>query len=79
MLISALKLDITPLHQINTVERETKRHMMVYIINTPVENNVFRLNPYSSSGIYMTSVIEAWCLIVAENRRKQHEVKENLK
>ena len=56
-----------------------KRQMMVRIKNTPVENYGCRLNPESSSGIYMTAVKEAQCHIVAKNRRKQDEVKENLK
>ena len=68
-----------PIHQINTVYREMKRQMMVRIKNTPVENYGCRLNPESSSGIYMTAVKEAQCHIVAKNRRKQDEVKENLK
>ena len=52
---------------------------MVWIKNNPVEENGFKLNPVSSSGIYVTSLKEAQCRIVAENRIKQYEVKENMK
>ena len=44
------------LHQIKTVESKMKRQRMVCIKNTQVEDYVFRLNPDSSSGIYMNIV-----------------------
>ena len=66
---------VISLHQIKKVERETKTQRMVRINNNPVENNGCRLNPDSSSGIFMTSVIEPQCRIVAKNRKKQDEVK----
>ena len=69
---------VLTLHQIKTVERETKRQRIVRLTNTPGEDDGFRLNPDSSSGIYMTSVREAQCYTVAKNRRK-NEVKENVK
>ena len=52
-----------------------KRQRMVRLTNTPGEDDGCRLNPYSSSGTYMTAVKEAQCLIVVKNRRKQDEVK----
>ena len=66
---------VLPLHQIKTVDREMKRQRMVRINNNPVEENGCRMNPDTSSGIYMTSVKEAQCRIVAENRIKQDKVK----
>ena len=70
---------VLPLHQIKTVERDMKIRRMVRITNTPGEDDGCRLNPDSSSGIYITSENEAQCRIVAENRRKQYEVKQNAK
>ena len=52
---------------------------MVFINNTPGEDNGYRLNPDSSSGLYTNAVKEAQCRIVAKNKRKQDEVKENVK
>ena len=52
---------------------------MVHINNTPVEDDVCILNPDSSSGIYMFTVKESQCHIMADNRRKQDKVKENVK
>ena len=48
---------------------------MVCLTNTPCEDDGFRLNPDSSSGIYITAVKEALCHIVAKNRIKQDKVK----
>ena len=50
---------VLPLHQIKTVDREMNIRRMVRINNTPVEDDGFRMNPDSSSGIYMTAVNEA--------------------
>ena len=50
---------------------------MIRIKNTPVEDDGFRLNPDSSSGIYITELKDPKFLIVSKNRRKQDEVKEN--
>ena len=50
---------------------------MVCITNTRGEYDIYRHNPDSSPGIYMTVVMEAQCLIVSENWRKQDEVKQN--
>ena len=47
---------VLPLHQNKTVKKEMKRRRMVRINNTPVDENVSRLNPDSSSGIYMSAV-----------------------
>ena len=47
---------VLPLHQIKTVESKMKRQRMVCIKNTQVEDYVFRLNPDSSSDIYMNVV-----------------------
>ena len=66
---------VLPLHQIKTAEREIKRTRMVRLTNTPGEDDGCRLNPYSSSGIYMTAVKDSQCRIVVENRRKQDEIK----
>ena len=52
-----------------------KIRRMVHIQNTPVEDDGCRLNPDSSSGIYMTAVKEVQFRIVAENRRKQDGAK----
>ena len=68
--VTVRNLTVLPLHKIKTVEREMKRQSMLCINNTPVEDNVFRLNLYSSSGIYKTSVKEDQCRIVADNRIK---------
>ena len=70
---------VLPLYQINTVEREMNIQSMVYINNNPVEDDGCRLKPDSYSGIKTTTVKEAQCRIVAKNRRKQDEVKENAK
>ena len=61
---------VLPLHQIKTAEMEIKGQNMVHIKNTPVENYGYRMNPDSYSGIYMTSLMEYQCRIVAEDRRK---------
>ena len=53
------------------------RKSMVCLTNTPGEDYGCRLNPYSSSGIYMTSVKEAQWRIVDKNRINQYEVKKN--
>ena len=50
---------------------------MVCIKNTPGEDDGYRLKKDSSSGIYMTSVKEDQFRILADNRRKQDEVKQN--
>ena len=50
---------------------------MVCIINTTVEDNGYRMNPDSSSVIYMNGLKEAQFRIVVENSRKQDEVKQN--
>ena len=52
---------------------------MVQINNNPVEDDGCRLNPYSSSGIYMAPVKEAQFCIVEKNKIKQDEVRENVK
>ena len=52
---------------------------MVHLNSTPGEDDVCSLNPDSSSVIHMTKVNEAHFRIVAENIRKQDEVKENVK
>ena len=62
--------NVLPLHQIKTVEREMKRRRTTCITNTPGKDDGCRLKPDSSSVIYMTSVKEAQCHIVSENRRK---------
>ena len=67
--------NVLNIHQINTVKRKTKRRRIVRLNNTPVEDDRFRLNSYSSSGIYMTTVKANQCRIVAYNRIKQDEVK----
>ena len=54
-----------------------KRRRTVRITNTPGGDDGCRLNPDSSSVIYMTAVKEDQLRIVAENRRKQDEVKQN--
>ena len=63
------------IHKINTAEREMNIQKMVRIINTKGEDDVYRLNAYSSSGIYMTAVKEDQFRIVAKNRRKQDNEK----
>ena len=68
-------LIVLTLHQIKKVDREMKRRRMVYLTNTPGDDSGYRLNPNSSSGIYITEVKESKCRIVAENRREQYEVK----
>ena len=50
---------------------------MVCIINTPGEDDGFRLNPDSSPVRYINVVKEAQLLIVDDNRRKQDEVEKN--
>ena len=52
---------------------------MVNLNTTPHEDNECSLNPKSSSVIRTTTVNEAHCRIVAENIRKQDELKENVK
>ena len=52
---------------------------MVRIKNNPVEDDVCGLKPDSSSGIFMNALKEAQCRIVAKNRIKQDEEKENAK
>ena len=69
--------DVLPIHQIKIAKRETKRRHMVCIKNTPGEDDGYRLKKDSSSGIYMTSVKEDQFRILADNRRKQDEVKQN--
>ena len=66
---------VLPIHKINTAEREMNIQKMVRIINTKGEDDVYRLNAYSSSGIYMTAVKEDQFRIVAKNRRKQDNEK----
>ena len=44
------------LHQIKAVKREMKGRIMVRITKTPGEDDGYRLNPDSSSGIYTTLV-----------------------
>ena len=61
---------VLPLHQIKTVEREMKIMGMVRLTNTPGKDDVCRLKPDPSSGIYMTLVKQSRCRIVAKNRRK---------
>ena len=56
-----------------------KRRRMIHIKNTIVEDNGCRLNPDSSSGIYMNTVREDQYHILAYNSRKQDKVKENAK
>ena len=70
---------VLPLHQIKTVKKETNIQGMVCLNNTPGEDDGCRLNPDPPSGIYTTSVKEAQFRIVAKNRRKQDEEKENVK
>ena len=67
------------LHQIKTVKREMKIRKMVRLTNTPGEYDGCKMNPDSSSGIYMTTAKESQCRIVDKNRTKQDEVKENPK
>ena len=50
---------------------------MVGITKTPGDNYGYRYNPDLFSGIYMTSVTEFQCHIVAKNRIKQDEAKRN--
>ena len=50
---------------------------MVRLTNTTCEDYGCRPEPDYSSGIYMAAVKEAQCRIVADNRKKQEEVKEN--
>ena len=52
---------------------------MVRLTNTTCEDYGCRPEPDYSSGIYMAAVKEAQCRIVADKRRKQDEVKQNLK
>ena len=61
---------VLQLHQNKKIKKEMKRQRMVCINNNPVEKYGSRMNPNSSSGIYMTTVEEAQCHIVAKNRRK---------
>ena len=70
---------VLTLHQVKTVESKMKIRRMINLTNTPVEDNGCSLNPDSSSVIHMTKVNEAHFRIVAENIRKQDEVKENVK
>ena len=48
---------------------------MVCLTNTPGDDDGCRLDPELLSGIYMTTSKEDLCRIVAENIRKQYEVK----
>ena len=50
---------VQPLHQINKVNSKTKSQRMVVITNIPGEYGGCRMNPYFSSGIYMTMVMES--------------------
>ena len=59
----------------NTVERKMKIYRTIHITNTLGEYDGCRLNPDSSSGIYMPEVKGARFCIVAKNMRKQDEVK----
>ena len=47
---------VLPLHQIETVKMDIKRRMMVHLNKNPGEDDGCRMNPDSSSGIYMTAV-----------------------
>ena len=52
-----------------------KFRKMVHITKTPCDYDIFRQNPDSFSGIYITVVMEDQCCIVANNWRKKDEAK----
>ena len=69
---------VLPLCQIKTIERDTKRRRVLCTTKTSGEYDGFRLNPDSSSVMYMTAVKEAQCCIADENKMKQDELKQNV-
>ena len=75
---TARELTVLPLHQIKTFKREMKRQRMVCLTNTPGEDDGIRLNLESSPYTYTTDVKENQCRIVAKNRIKKVEVKQNM-
>ena len=55
-----------------------KRQSMVCLANTSGKDDGCGINLDSSSGIYMNLVKEYQCQIVAKNREKKDEVKQNV-
>ena len=64
---------VLPLQKSKTSEKEMKIQRMVRIPKIPGDNDSFRLDPDSSSGIYLDAAMEAEYCAVSENWRKQEE------
>ena len=61
-------------------EMETRKRRMVRIPNRGGEEEVIRMNPDSSAGIYVTASVEAQCRLIAQNWKiKKYEKIENSK
>ena len=57
------------------VEVERRKRIMVRMPNMDVEEEFVTMNPYSSSGIYVTASVESQYILVAQNWNMKEEEK----
>ena len=66
---------ILPIQEIKADEMEMRKRRMIRIPSMDREEEGRRMNPDSSSGIYVTASVEAQCRMIAENRKIKEEEK----
>ena len=52
-----------------------RKRRLVSILNGDKEEEVIRMNPESSYGIYVTASVEAQCRLISQNRKMKEEEK----
>ena len=66
---------IIPTQDINAAEMKMRKRRMVRMSNRDGEEEGIRMNPDSSSVIYVTASLEAQCRLIAQNRKMKEEEK----
>ena len=70
-------MTILPIKQMKADDMEMRKRIMARVPNRDGEEEVIVNNPDSSSGIYVTTSVEAQCRLISQNRNMKEE--ENIK
>ena len=68
-------MTIIPIQEMKADEIKMRKRVMVRMPNRDIEGEGRRMNPDSSSGIYVTASAEAQCRLIAHNRKMKEEDK----
>ena len=68
---------VLPIHKYKVYEGDIKILGMICITNITGDNDTFRQNPDSISGIYITAAINDECLITTADRINQNDAKQH--